>query len=154
MIIEHWLVFLVLLVLLLNDTSMFSDENYWTADFVLVGVSLTLVLMLGGRSIFEFFKEVWRLCFSGGRAVVRGEVSRRNGGGGGQVGMVMRGTEVGKETGEGRGVEGEQAGAPEGTRMYADGEQKLFILFCQIPKMPPPLPPSPHFPLPKSTLVT
>ena len=40
MITEHWLVFLVLLVLLLNDTSMFSGKNYWTADFVLVGVSL------------------------------------------------------------------------------------------------------------------
>lgn len=67
----------MLLVLLLNDTSMFSGENYWTADFVLVGVSLVLVLMLGGRSIFDFFEDAWRVCSSGGRAVVRGEVSRR-----------------------------------------------------------------------------
>ena len=44
--INHWLVFLLVLILLLSDTSMFSGESYWMADFTLVAVTLVLVLML------------------------------------------------------------------------------------------------------------
>ena len=82
-IVEHWLVFLVILVLLLHDTHMFGDKSIWMADVVLLGVTFVLVTMLGGGSIFDFAKDLCRLCFSGARTLATGDVSGRAGGGGG-----------------------------------------------------------------------
>ena len=50
--VEHWLVLLTVNVLLLRDTSMFSGENYWMADMVMLGCSGSFATRVGiGRTV-------------------------------------------------------------------------------------------------------
>ena len=67
---EHWLVLIVLLVLLLRDTSMFNGGDYWMADVVMLGISVGLVGMIAKDAFKGCFGESWALLLSGKKALI------------------------------------------------------------------------------------